>query len=342
MTKWTKEQQEAIEKSGTNIIVSAGAGSGKTAVLSERVIYKLKQGVNINELLILTFTKAAAEEMKDRIRSKIKEQADLREQLDIIDTAYITTFDSFALSVLKKYHYLLNIKKDIKITDESIIKTKKYEIMDRVFDEFYDKESEPFLNLLRKYTLKSDKQIKKMILSIADKIEGLADKDSYIDYIENTFFKMDNIKKLFDKYKEYIINHQRYINLELNNLSYFIDGEAYNLISNSIINIINATTLEELNSYKGVRLPNLPRGSSDEAKEAKKTLKKSIDNLYDVLFDSKEDMVNNILVNKEDVLTIINLLKVYFNYLEEFKEKNEYYTFADVASLSMKILKERK
>ena len=71
MTKWTEEQKLAIEKENTNIIVSASAGSGKTAVLSERVIRKLKNNVKIDELLILTFTKAAAKEMKERIKSKI-------------------------------------------------------------------------------------------------------------------------------------------------------------------------------------------------------------------------------------------------------------------------------
>ena len=71
MPKWTKEQEEAIVKSGSNIIVSAGAGSGKTAVLSERVINKIQNGIHVNELLILTFTRAAADEMKDRIRKKI-------------------------------------------------------------------------------------------------------------------------------------------------------------------------------------------------------------------------------------------------------------------------------
>ena len=68
MPNWTKEQQEAIYQKGKNIIVSAGAGSGKTAVLTERVITHLKEGVSIDELLILTFTNAAAAEMKDRIR----------------------------------------------------------------------------------------------------------------------------------------------------------------------------------------------------------------------------------------------------------------------------------
>ena len=74
MTKWTEEQKLAIEKENTNIIVSASAGSGKTAVLSERVIRKLKNNVKIDELLILTFTKAAAKEMKERIKSKIIEE----------------------------------------------------------------------------------------------------------------------------------------------------------------------------------------------------------------------------------------------------------------------------
>ena len=99
MPNWTKEQELAIEKEGTNIIVSAGAGSGKTAVLTERVKRKLLSGVHVNELLVLTFTNAAAKEMKERIRKKIKSDPSLKAQLDLIDQSYITTFDSFSLSV---------------------------------------------------------------------------------------------------------------------------------------------------------------------------------------------------------------------------------------------------
>ena len=99
MPNWTLEQQQAINEEGTNIIVSAGAGSGKTAVLSERVLRKLENGIHIDKLLILTFTNAAAKEMKDRIRKKIKKNENLKEELNLIDSAYITTFDSFALSI---------------------------------------------------------------------------------------------------------------------------------------------------------------------------------------------------------------------------------------------------
>ena len=96
---FTKEQLEAINTDNSNIIVSAGAGSGKTAVLTERVIRKLKQGIDVNTLLILTFTNEAANEMKSRIRDAIIKN-NLDKQLDLLDQAYITTFDSFALSIV--------------------------------------------------------------------------------------------------------------------------------------------------------------------------------------------------------------------------------------------------
>ena len=121
---WTKEQELAINQEGTNIIVSAGAGSGKTAVLSERVLRKVKSGIDIRNILILTFTNEAAGEMKNRIRKKLMKE-DLKEQLEYIDAAYITTFDAYALSIVKKYHYLLNISKNISIIDASLIMLEK-------------------------------------------------------------------------------------------------------------------------------------------------------------------------------------------------------------------------
>ena len=138
MPNWTKEQQEAIDKEGKNIIVSAGAGSGKTAVLTARVIRKLKDGVDVNKLLVLTFTNEAAGEMKDRIRKAIKKEPELKNQLDYLDSAYITTFDSYALSIVKKYHYLLGISKNIGIVSSSIINIKKEQILDEIFEKKYN------------------------------------------------------------------------------------------------------------------------------------------------------------------------------------------------------------
>ena len=148
MSKWTPEQLDAIKKDGSNIIVSAGAGSGKTAVLSERVIEKLTHGTHINELLILTFTNASAAEMKDRIRKKIQSNESLKHELELLTSSYITTFDSFALSVLKKYHYVLNISNNISITEEAIVKIEEKKIIDNIFEELYEEKNEKLLNII--------------------------------------------------------------------------------------------------------------------------------------------------------------------------------------------------
>ena len=136
MSKWTNEQLLAINSEGKNIIVSAGAGSGKTAVLSERVLRKINDNVPINKLLILTFTNEAAKEMKDRIRKKLINEKK-SDQLNLLEESYITTFDSYSLSIVKKYHYLLNVSKDIKIIDDTIISNLKDKFIDEIFEELY-------------------------------------------------------------------------------------------------------------------------------------------------------------------------------------------------------------
>ena len=91
---WTEEQLSAINEKGKNIIVSAGAGSGKTAVLTARTLRIIKEGTHVNELLVLTFTKAAAAEMKERIRNAISEDSSLKDELPLVDQSYITTFSN--------------------------------------------------------------------------------------------------------------------------------------------------------------------------------------------------------------------------------------------------------
>ena len=108
---WTKQQEKAIYERGQNIIVSAGAGSGKTAVLSERILDYCLKGNDIRQVLVLTFTNAAALEMKERIRKKLIDN-NLNEQAVLIDSADITTFDAYSLGLVKKYFYLLDLDKN--------------------------------------------------------------------------------------------------------------------------------------------------------------------------------------------------------------------------------------
>ena len=195
---FTKEQQLAIDKEGSNIIVSAGAGSGKTAVLTERVIRKLKQGIDVNHLLVLTFTNEAANEMKSRIRDGIIANG-LEEQLLLLESSYITTFDSFALSLVKKYNYLLNVSDNLKIIDTSVITIYKNRLLDSIFDSYYGNDS--FDKLINDFCLKDDKSIKEFIIDVSNKFDLLVDKEGYIDNSSKPLICLPNkiVIKITDK-----------------------------------------------------------------------------------------------------------------------------------------------
>lgn len=197
--RWTDEQLQAINVEGCNVIVSAGAGSGKTAVLTQRVLRKIKSNIPINKLLILTFTKAAAKEMKDRIRRTLKREG-FNEQLKLLDSAYITTFDSFSLSVVKKYHINLGINKDIKVTDAALINIRKKEILDSIFEKKYQESSENFQKLIEHFALKDDKELKEMILSISNKLDLRYDKFEYLQNYDNLYYSVNAISSSVDAY----------------------------------------------------------------------------------------------------------------------------------------------
>ena len=213
---FTREQQLAIDLDNSNIIVSAGAGSGKTAVLTERVIRKLKQGVDIDHLLVLTFTNEAASEMKSRIRDSITKN-NLTKQLDLLDSAYITTFDSYALSLVKKYNYLINVSDNLKIIDSNIITIYKNKILDNIFEDMYG--DIKFNKLIDDFCLKDDISIKKFITLVSNKLDLLVDKDSYITNYFTNFYHEDRLKEdlnnynliIKDKIKELIIIYNEFI-----------------------------------------------------------------------------------------------------------------------------------
>lgn len=342
MSKWTKEQEEAIVKSGSNIIVSAGAGSGKTAVLSERVINKIQNGIHVNELLILTFTRAAADEMKDRIRKKIGKIPEFKDELTLLSSAYITTFDSFALSVVKKYHYLLNISSNVVITDESIVKLEQKKILDNIFEELYKEKNENFINLIKKYCVKNDKSLKTNILSLCNKISDYIDRDEFIDNIINNFYEENNVNNLLTKYKEFINDKKKEIMLELDNMNTYFDYDYCMELQNSCLGLLNAD-IDELHLYESVKLPSAPRGSEEEAKAAKANLKKLLDDLKSYGdYGTLEDIKNDILSTKETVFTILDIVKKYLSEVEQYKQDNNIYTFSDISRLSIKILKENE
>lgn len=157
--RWTSDQQKAISSFGKDILVAAAAGSGKTAVLVERIIQRLidqENGYNVDELLVVTFTNASAAEMRHRIgvalEAAIKENPHslhLRKQLTLLSKASISTLHSFCLDVVKRYYYLVDLDPSFRIADSGELALLREEVMDELLEECYAMEdAEEFYTLV--------------------------------------------------------------------------------------------------------------------------------------------------------------------------------------------------
>lgn len=177
---FTDGQWQAVYDSGDNILVSASAGSGKTTVLVQRVIEKIKDNVNIDELLIVTYTEAAAKEMKGRILEAVKKELSqtsdqelkhhLTNQLVLIPTATISTLHAFCLKVIRKYYYLINIDPVFRmLTDETEMILLKEEVWDDLRNKLYEEEQEAFYRLTENFSNdRNDEGLTELIFDLYD------------------------------------------------------------------------------------------------------------------------------------------------------------------------------
>ena len=337
MTNWTKEQLEAINKSGSNIIVSAGAGSGKTAVLSERVLRLVKEGTHVNEILVLTFTNAAAAEMKERIRNKIKDEGNLTNELELIDSAYITTFDSFALSILKKYHYILNISKNLKIIDGSLVEVLKNKYIDEIFDKLY--EDKKFTSFITTFSVKDDKEIKQAILNISNKLELLIDKEDYLNNYINKNFNEVKIDNDINEYEELVFSKIDELKEYLKDLEAVSTKEYYDKVVESLKYMLEANKYEDLINLN-IQIPPIPKDATDEVKAIKELINSLKNEIKELTTYKESELKEQILSTHDYVEVIIDVIKQLNNKINEYKFKNDVYEFHDIATLSIKILKE--
>ena len=201
--KWTREQLEAINKRGSNILVSAGAGSGKTAVLSERVLEYVKASNSVKDLLVLTFTNAAAREMKERIYKKLKENG-LEEEANYTLNSDITTFDAYALSLVKKYAHLLGVDKNIGICDSILVKKEKEAFINDLFSKYYEEKNEAFFKFLIHQNYKDDTSLIKGIIDLSFSLDLLSDPINYLNNYVNNYYSDNHILKVVDNYEKLI------------------------------------------------------------------------------------------------------------------------------------------
>ena len=190
--KWTSEQQKVIDLRNRNILVSAAAGSGKTAVLVERIIRRLTEDdtpTDVDRLLIVTFTEAAAAEMKERIGAAIEKKLEerpgdirLERQATLIHSAQITTIHSFCLAVIRDHFHVIGIDPGFRIAEEGELKLLKQDVLEELLEECYAEAKEEFLDFTERFgSGKSDKKIEEIILKMYEYSRSYPRPDRWLD-----------------------------------------------------------------------------------------------------------------------------------------------------------------
>lgn len=174
MNKWTNEQLQAIETRNKNLLISAGAGSGKTAVLVERILKLVKEeGVDLDKFLIVTFTNAAAGEMRERILRVLMEELDkeenehLRRQLSLVAKASISTLHSFCINIVRRNFSIVDLDPAFRVADEMETALIIQEIMEEMLEEHYEIEDDRFMDLVDRFTgNRRDTELEDLILKV--------------------------------------------------------------------------------------------------------------------------------------------------------------------------------
>ena len=342
MSNPTPQQKEAINEKGKNIIVSAGAGSGKTFVLKERVLKKIqKDNVSINDLIILTFTKKAANEMKERIRKILTENN--VDDAKYVDSAYITTFDSYAHSLVNKYSYLLNIDKDFSIIDSSIVKTELYQILDDIFEEKYKTKDSSFTHLINNLCYKNDEDLRTNIINLYYKLTSIVNKEEFLNI--DKYYEDDFINEKLDEYEQNIFDiYSKLVELYHIALKHSTSDKA--IASNrEVVNLMdNISSLDELiDNYKSLAIYQNRDGNYDDKEfianlKAEETIiKKELSKYLDY---SKSELKKYYLSTKKDTIELKNILLEIDKRINEFKKLHNAYEFNDIAFKAIELVRD--
>lgn len=219
--KWTREQEAAIETSGCDLLVAAAAGSGKTAVLVERIIKKVtneEKPIDIDRLLVVTFTNAAASEMRERIGDAISRELDIspdsvtfQRQLTLLPKASITTIHSFCLDVIRNNFHIISIDPNFRIADETETILLKQESIEELFDEKYEKsDNNDFLSLVESYGgNKSDEQLEEIVVDIYKFAESSPWPEKWLSDAAEDFNVAEDFVFEESKWAKYILKNIR-------------------------------------------------------------------------------------------------------------------------------------
>ena len=373
-TRWTDEQLQAIETRKCNLLIAAAAGSGKTAVLVERIIRIItneESPVDIDRLLVVTFTSAAAAEMRERIASAITKALEvnpnsknLQKQLTLLSRANITTMHSFCLDVIKNNFHIIDLDPGFRILDETEGTLLKGEIIEELFEDKYEAEDESFLNLIEAYSgTRDDEKVKEIVLDLyrfamsgpwpekwlREKAEAFniqsKDELSETEWVkvltENLELEIRALISMLEKAIE-ICNEveglEPYLeNLDMDMMSLKSIEESLNKGLDDIYKSLVSTKFSKL---KTVRKNNVSDPEAQErVKDIRNVIKKKIGKLNeDIFFMCPDDMIISI---KESYPCMKELTELVIEFEERFslaKKSKGALDFNDLEHLCLKIL----
>ena len=212
-------QAQAVQTAGTDILVSAAAGSGKTAVLTERIIKNVtdpEHPVQLSKILVVTFTKAAAAELRARIGSALSDAAAkdprnryIRKQLLSLESAHISTIHGFCYDIIRNHFRELGLPAKMRIAEAGETKLMSIEVMERVIDLLYETDGEKFNDFAENFTALRDEALSETLLSLYERLESYSDG---IGYISSSIEMLDNVAQNGienSAYEEQITSHFR-------------------------------------------------------------------------------------------------------------------------------------
>lgn len=372
MTKWNDAQLKAITTRHKNVLVSASAGSGKTTVLIERLVRRvLDDGISIDHILAMTFTEAAASEMKKRLAAKLHEKRDscddeqllayIDVQLSKLPSAHISTIHSFCLSILKDFYYLINLNPERvnNILDTASIAQLKKQALDHVFQDQLACMDDTFLTLTQMFSPRpeSDEALYALISSLATLASSKPDPDAFLKDIADSYQSYTDIKEIpsyiYDYFMDYLrvqsdIYESSMMQVQrLFDTRYVDEDKKYTQFQKKYAGIDELKKAAEQKDYEAFRtaLINLARviipTSPDKEDKEYASLRKRIQDQEDLLLgqlSSSFTLLHDINDLSPYIARICTMVKTYRSYYQTLKEEYNGIDFDDMEHLALQIL----
>lgn len=368
---FTKEQQQVIDLRDRNILVSAAAGSGKTAVLVERIITRLTKDaspIDVDQLLVVTFTEAAASEMKERIRGAIEkaleehpENVHLQRQATLVHHAQVTTIHSFCLSVIRDYFHTIDLNPGFRIGEEGELKLLKRDTVEELLEERYQENTPDFLRFVESFaTGKDDKKLEELILQLYEYSRSYPDPKAWLERCKKQYqletaeeFEACDFVKSILKEIESVLN-----DLE-ENLKYGLavcneeDGPApYEKALESDLQVIQklrrAKSFSEMQQMlNGLKWDRMSACRGKDISESKKEIvkmihdevKKTIGKLAEDYFaEEVESILQDMRSSKSNMEVLAKLAEDFAVLFAEKKEAKNMIDFSDMEHYALRIL----